>query len=82
MLVSPFELIQTKRDEYDAWQDYFESVRDYWIARTALRAATGGLLPGDEESLPLTIGADDIVAPAAESTEEDEMQHEHHGEQP
>jgi outer membrane protein TolC len=82
MLVSPFELIQTKRDEYDAWQDYFESVRDYWIARTALRAATGGLLPGDEESLPLTIGADEIVAPAAESTEEDEMQHEHHGEQP
>jgi cobalt-zinc-cadmium efflux system outer membrane protein len=60
MLVSPFELIRTKRDEYDAWQDYFESVRDYWIARTALRAATGGLLPGDEESLPLTIGVDEI----------------------
>ena len=56
MLASPFELIRTRRDEYDAWQDYFESVRDYWIARTALRAATGGLLPGDEETLPLTIG--------------------------
>lgn len=60
MLVSPFELIRTRRDEYDAWQDYFESVRDYWIARTALRAATGGLLPGDEESLPLTIGVDEF----------------------
>jgi cobalt-zinc-cadmium efflux system outer membrane protein len=82
MLVSPFELIQTKRDEYDAWQDYFESVRDYWIARTALRAATGGLLPGDEESLPLTIGVDEIVAPAAEPTEQGEKSHEHHGEQP
>jgi cobalt-zinc-cadmium efflux system outer membrane protein len=82
MLVSPFELIQTKRDEYDAWQDYFESVRDYWIARTVLRAATGGVLPGDEESLPLTIGVEEIVAPSPESSEEDEMQHEHHGEQP
>ncbi len=82
MLVSPFELIRARRDEYDAWQDYFESVRDYWIARTALRAATGGLLPGDEESLPLTIGTDEIVAPAAEPTERDEKPHEHHGEQP
>jgi outer membrane protein TolC len=82
MLVSPFELIQTRREEYDAWQNYFESVRDYWIARTALRAATGGLLPGDEETLPLTIGADEIVAPAAESTEQDGKSHEHHGERP
>ncbi|MEX0735267.1 MAG: TolC family protein [Steroidobacteraceae bacterium] len=82
MLVSVFELIRTKREQYDAWQGYFESVRDYWISRTALRAATGGLLPGDEESLPMTIGADEIVAPAAESTEQDEKPHEHHGEQP
>ncbi|MEX2150151.1 MAG: TolC family protein [Steroidobacteraceae bacterium] len=82
MLVSPFDLIRTRRDEYDAWQDYFESVRDYWIARTALRAATGGLLPGDEKSLPLTIGVEEIVAPEAETTEEDEMQHKHPGEQP
>lgn len=56
MLVGAFELIQTKRDEYNAWQGYFESVRDYWVARTGLRAATGGLLPGDEETLPMTVG--------------------------
>jgi cobalt-zinc-cadmium efflux system outer membrane protein len=80
MLVSVFELIRTKQDEYDAWQGYFESVRDYWIARTALRAATGGLLPGDEESPPLTIGADEIVAPAAESAGQDDEQPGHHGE--
>jgi outer membrane protein TolC len=61
MLVSVFELLRTKREQYDAWQGYFESVRDYWIARTALRAATGGLLPGDEETLPMTVGADEIA---------------------
>lgn len=61
MLVSVFELIRSKREEFDAWQGYFESVRDYWIARTALRAATGGLLPGDGEEWPLTIGADEIT---------------------
>ncbi len=69
MLVGAFELIQAKRDQYDAWQGYFESVRDYWIARTALRAATGGLLPGDESSPPLTAGPDEVT-------------HEHHGDPP
>jgi cobalt-zinc-cadmium efflux system outer membrane protein len=61
MLIGAFELIRTKREEYDAWQGYLESVRDYWIARTALRAATGGLLPGDENPQPLTIGANEII---------------------
>jgi cobalt-zinc-cadmium efflux system outer membrane protein len=60
MLVSVFDLIRTKREQYDAWQGYFASVRDYWIARTALRAATGGALPGDEETLPMTVGTDEI----------------------
>lgn len=77
MLVSVFELIRTKRDQYDAWQGYFESVRDYWIARTALRAATGGVLPGDEESQPTTVGANEIVMPDPETMEQDEMQHQH-----
>lgn len=61
MLKSVFDLMRVKRDEYDSWQRYLESVRDYWIARTALRAATGGLLPGDEEDRPLEIGVGDII---------------------
>lgn len=82
MLTSVFELIRAKREHYDAWQDYFEAVRDYWIARTALRAATGGLLPGDEELPPPTVGPEEIVAPPEESPEPYEKEHEHHGEQP
>ncbi len=77
MLIGVFDLIRTKREQYDAWQGYFESVRDYWIARTELRAAIGGLLPGDEESLPLTVGAGEIIAPAPETTKQDEMPHQH-----
>jgi outer membrane protein TolC len=70
MLLGAFDLIQTKRDQYDAWQGYFESIRDYWLARSALRAATGGLLPGDTDTLPPATDPGDIV-PA--------QQHEHHG---
>jgi len=65
MLDGVFDLIQARQLEYDAWQEYFESVRDYWLARTALRAAVGGSLPGDAEARPPAVGIQDIV-PAAE----------------
>ena len=63
MLVGAFDLVQAKRDQYDAWQGYFESLRDYWVARSELRAATGGLLPGDTDDLAPTAGPGDVVAP-------------------
>lgn len=82
MLVGAFELIQAKRDQYDAWQGYFEAVRDYWIARSALRSATGGLLPGDDEAMPPASGVGDILGPPTESAEESAHRPEHHGDHP
>jgi len=79
MLVGAFDLIQAKRDQYDAWQGYFEAVRDYWIARSALRAATGGLLPGDTDTLPPAAGPGDVL-PAPAVDEPPAQPHEHHGE--
>jgi cobalt-zinc-cadmium efflux system outer membrane protein len=61
MLQGPFELLDSKRDELRAWQDWLESVRDYWIARSALAAAAGGRLPGDGADWPLTIGVQEIT---------------------
>ncbi|MDP9198771.1 MAG: TolC family protein [Pseudomonadota bacterium] len=61
MLHGPFELFDAKGDELRAWQDWLESVRDYWIARSALAAAAGGRLPGDRADWPLTIGAQEIT---------------------
>jgi len=77
MLVGAFDLIQAKREQYDAWQGYLESIRDYWIARSALRAATGGLLPGDTDTLPPAAGPEDIVPATGEPPAQ---AHEHHGE--
>lgn len=82
MLEGAFELIRAKREEYNAWQAYFESLRDYWIARTALRTAVGGSLPGDGDPQSPAIGARDIVAPAANAADEAHERHEQHGEQP
>ncbi len=78
MLVGAFDLIQAKREQYDAWQGYLESLRDYWIARSALRAATGGLLPGDMDTPPPAAGPGDIL-PAPAGDELPAPPAEHHG---
>ncbi|MEZ5502960.1 MAG: TolC family protein [Halioglobus sp.] len=46
MLTGVFELIAFKQDEYTAYQGYLEAIRDYWLARADLAAATGTSLPG------------------------------------
>jgi len=39
MLVGPMTLLQAKRDEIEAYQNYIEAVRDYWTARAELERA-------------------------------------------
>lgn len=82
MLESVFELMRAKRDEYDAWQGYLDSVRDYWIARSGLRAATGGRLPGDDDEYALSIGPEDIALPQSKPTAGESNAHQHQGDAP
>lgn len=68
MLKGVFELILARQEEYDAYQEYLEAVRDYWTARAELRRVVGGRLPDDDAALKPTIGVDSILpatAPAA-----------------
>jgi outer membrane protein, heavy metal efflux system len=61
MLKGVFELILAKQQEYDAYQEYLEAVRDYWTTRAELRRVVGGQLPDDEVALGATIGVDAIL---------------------
>ncbi|UXI66454.1 TolC family protein [Tahibacter amnicola] len=63
MLVSTFELLLAKQQEFDAYQGYIESVRDYWQARTALARAVGTQLPSAAEAAAPMIDIDTIVTP-------------------
>ena len=45
MLIGVAEVLRAKQDEYDAYAESIELVRDYWIARTGLERAVGGRLP-------------------------------------
>ncbi len=44
MLLGVFQLIQARQAEINAYRQYIEAVRDYWIARVDLERAAGGSL--------------------------------------
>lgn len=52
MLEGAFELLLMKQQEYDAYQGYLESVRDYWLARVELARAVGAPLPSGAQATP------------------------------
>lgn len=53
MLVGAFELLDSKREESEAFADYAEALHEYWLARVELAHAIGGAdlnLPMAEEA--------------------------------
>ncbi len=79
MLAGIFEVLESRQDEYEAYESYIDSVRDYWQARSRLRYAVGGRLPEMALSPDLTVtpastAASDIPAGSAA----EDMDHSHH----
>ena len=74
MLVSAFDLLRAKQDEYAAYQQFLEAERDYWRARVDLAHAVGGALPADSPSVSPTSDAASAPAPIPSTPQE----HEHH----
>lgn len=72
MLGGIFELLQARRAEFDAYQEYIESVRDYWVTCARLRRAVGGQRVCSEQGAAPTIGVDEVLKPPQE------MQHMDH----
>jgi cobalt-zinc-cadmium efflux system outer membrane protein len=44
MLLGAYELLLAKDSEVNAYRDYIDAVRDYWVARSDLERAVGGRL--------------------------------------
>jgi cobalt-zinc-cadmium efflux system outer membrane protein len=45
MLVGAFDLLMAKQQEFEAYQKYLETLRDYWIVRADMQRSLGGRLP-------------------------------------
>ncbi len=74
MLIGIFELLETKKDEYDAYKSYLVSVRDYWMARSELARAVGNTLPSSAHIGKEVLNVEDYIAP-----ESGEVDHTGHG---
>ncbi|QRK05665.1 TolC family protein [Archangium violaceum] len=48
MVLSPFQLLEARRDEVQTYRQYVETLRDYWNARNALENAVGGRLTDEK----------------------------------
>lgn len=55
MLVGTFELLESRRQDIDAWQGYIDALRDHAMARAGLARAVGGNLPGDADAERVTL---------------------------
>lgn len=61
MLLGVYQLILAKQNEYSAYGEYIEALRDYWIARSDLERAIGGRI-GATSKLTST-GTATVAAP-------------------
>jgi cobalt-zinc-cadmium efflux system outer membrane protein len=66
MLLGVYQLITAKQNEVDAYREYIEAVRDYWVARSDLERAVGGRIGPPPASAP---------PPAAEPASPPPMDH-------
>lgn len=78
MLSDAFELLQAKREQFEAYEEYLEAVRDFWIARADLRRLVGGQLSGDDVAPGETIGVDSLLAPKQSESADAPMDHSKH----
>ena len=79
MLLGVFQLLQAKRDEVNAYREYLEALRDYWIAFAELERAVGGNLQISGASAASAFSS----VPATEKeVPETPPQHHHGGEAP
>lgn len=55
MLSGAFELLAIRREQFDAYREYVDAVRDYWLARVDLERALGANLPGGAATATLDL---------------------------
>lgn len=48
MVLSPFQLLEARREEVRTYREYVETLREYWSARNALENAVGGRLTDEK----------------------------------
>jgi len=64
MLLGVYQLLNAKQAEVNAYREYIEAVRDYWLFRVDLERATGGRIGEEPASAPAAPSAPPTPMPA------------------
>lgn len=64
MFIGEFEVLLAKAQEYDAYQGFLQSVRDYWLARVDLMRVVGSRLPSERQPSANTPSVQEILTPS------------------
>jgi len=67
MLIGVYQLIQAKQSEFEAYREYIEALRDYWIARSDLERAVGGRVGAPPPPLAVNNASAAVARPSAHS---------------
>ncbi len=75
MLLGVYDVLRTRRDEFDARREYVDALRDYWTAWSELERALGGKIPAELAALPSV--PDSKPKDTPETAPQPEAPHEH-----
>ena len=77
MLIGTFELLEVKREEYEAYLGYLGAVKDYWHGRVELSRAVGNTLPSASLVGDSHINIEDYLVPKSSGTDHSGHQMDH-----
>ena len=77
MLIGTFELLEVKREEYEAYLGYLSAVKDYWHGRVELSRAVGNTLPSASLVGDSHINIEDYLAPKSSGMDHSSHQMDH-----
>ena len=80
MLLGAYQLILVKQNEVNAYREYIEAARDYWLARSDLEQAVGGRItsPGADAEAAPPVKLPGVKAPGAGADPAAAPSHHHH----
>ena len=78
MLMGVYDVLRTRREEFDARRESIDAVRDYWTAWAELERALGGNIPAELAALPSVPDSAPKDAPETAPEPEAVPSQEHH----
>ncbi len=82
MLLGVYDVLRTRREEFQAQSEYIDTLRDYWTAWSELERALGGKIPAELAEEPSSLNEAPKTQPETPAAPEPAQEHHHQGDKP